>query len=68
MDQLLKDGYTDFVVLNGYDPFTMKKQINIHTKKPPSNEVIRMGGNPSLIFKQNGKIAYLVIDGSLIKL
>ncbi|MEQ8364435.1 MAG: M14 family zinc carboxypeptidase [Cyclobacteriaceae bacterium] len=68
IDQLLKDGYTDFVVLNGYDPFTMKKQINIHSKKPASNEVIRMGSNPSLIFKQNGKIAYLVINGSLIKL
>lgn len=68
LEQLLKEGYTDYVVLNGDDPFTMKKSIYVHKEMPITNEIIRMGGNPSLLFKQNGKIVYAVINGHLIKL
>jgi len=68
LEQSLKEGYTDFVVLTGYDPFTMKQRIHVHSKKPATNEAIRMGGNPSLLFKRNGEIAYAVINGCLIKL
>lgn len=68
VEQLLKDGYTDYIVLKDYDPFTMKKPIHVHTKMPVANETIRMGGDPSLLFKKNGKIIYSVINGHLIKL
>ncbi|MBK7653414.1 MAG: hypothetical protein IPJ20_25510 [Flammeovirgaceae bacterium] len=47
LEQLLKEGYTDYVVLKGDDPFTMKKSIHVHKEMPVTNEIIRMGGNPS---------------------
>lgn len=68
LEQLLKEGYTDYVVLEGYDFFTMKNTIQVHSKMPVANDKIRMGGNPSLLFKQNGKIAFVVVNGRLIKL
>lgn len=68
LEQLLKEGYTDYVVLNGYDPFTTKNSIQVHSKMPSTPEAIRMGGNPSLLFKLNGKIVFVVVNGHLIKL
>ena len=68
LNQLLRAGYTDFVVQRGFDPFAMKGPIRVHPTQPPGNETIRMGGSPSLLFRRNGVIAFVVINGQLIQL
>lgn len=45
---LMKAGYTDFVVKQGFIPYQLKTKVNIHPKAPSPNVEIRMGGNPSL--------------------
>ena len=66
VDALMNEGYTDFVVKQGFDPYQDKTKVNIHGRSPSSNVEIRMGGNPSLVFKRRGTIAYLLINGTLI--
>ena len=68
LNQLLRAGYTDFVVQRGFDPFAMKGPIRVHPTQPPGNETIRMGGSPSLLFRRNGVIAFVVINGQLVQL
>lgn len=67
LDQLLKEGITDFVVKEGFDPYTSTYKVNIHTATP-SNQELRMGGNPSLLFIKNGVREMALINGTLYPL
>ncbi len=64
-EKLFKEGYTDFVVKDGYDPFTHKYRFNVHARSINPIAEIRMGGNPSLLFKRDGKVEYAVVNGLL---
>ncbi len=64
---LLKDGYTDFIVEEGYDPFKNGYGVNIH-KKAPADQRIDMGQNPSLVLRRNNSAEYLLINGAIISL
>ncbi|MEQ9592770.1 MAG: hypothetical protein RLN86_09235, partial [Cyclobacteriaceae bacterium] len=66
--QLFREGYTDFIVAEGLDPFTTDFPFNIHQEKATSNEKMQMGGNPSLLFRKDGKIRYIVANGQLHKI
>jgi len=68
LEKLFKEGYTDFVVKEGYDPFTHKNKFNILTKSMVPTGEIRLGGNPSLLFKKNDKLEYVVVNGLLYPL
>lgn len=64
-EKLWKEGYTDFIVKEGFDPYTSNYKFNIHKEKAQANNEMRMGGNPSLVFKKGGKIEYAVVNGVL---
>ncbi len=68
LEKLLKDGYTDFVVKEGYDPFTSSLKVNIHDQSPQPTTTLRLGRNPSLLFKKNNQIEYALVNGNLISL
>lgn len=65
IEALMKRGYTDFVVKQGYDPYQNKAKVNIHAKAPAPNAEIRMGGNPSLVFRKDNIAVYVLINGVL---
>lgn len=65
--KLWSEGYTDFVVKEGYDPFESSYPFNIHTQRPRPSTEVRMGGNPSLLLLKDGKIAYKLVNGMLHK-
>ena len=67
-EALFKDGYTDFIVKEGFDPFTAKFRFNIHAKVPSTNNEVRIGGNPSLLFKKNGKVENVLVNGMIYDL
>jgi hypothetical protein len=64
-DKLWKEGYTDFVVREGFDPFESTYPFNVHERRAPANTELRMGGNPSLLLLKDGKIAYALVNGIL---
>ncbi|MEQ8303010.1 MAG: M14 family zinc carboxypeptidase [Cyclobacteriaceae bacterium] len=66
--QLFRQGYTDFIVTEGFDPFTSNVPFNIHEEEAPPNDKIQMGANPSLLFRKDGKIKYIVVNGQLHKI
>lgn len=61
----MKMGYTDFVVKQGYDPYQNRTKVNIHLRAPAPTAEIGMGVNPSLVFRKNNTIAYVLINGVL---
>lgn len=68
---LLKQGYTDFVVREKINPFglsSMLPVVNVHNTLPPEVKTLRLGGNPSLVFKRNGVVVAAVINGTLVRL
>lgn len=67
-DKLWKEGYTDFVVREGFDPFESKYPFNVHERRTQPNTEIRMGGNPSLLLFKDGKITYMLVNGILHKM
>ena len=67
VEALMKAGYTDFVVKQGFDPYRTKYKVNIHTSAPLPNNQIRMGGNPSLVLRKNTIIEYVLINGMLYR-
>jgi hypothetical protein len=67
-EALLKQGITDFIVQSGFNPFTSTFKFNIHSQSPASNNELRIGGNPSLVFAKNGVVEYVLINGVLSKL
>jgi hypothetical protein len=62
---LMKQGYTEFVVQQKADPFTIPKQVpvNVYSVLPEKDHFIRMGSNPSLVFKRNGVVTAVLING-----
>jgi hypothetical protein len=62
---LMKQGFTEFVVQQKTDPFTIPKQVpvNVYSVLPEKERIIRMGGNPSLVFKRNGGVTAVLING-----
>ena len=66
--KLFSNGYTDFIVTERFDSFTISYPFNIHQEKAASNDKIQMGGNPSLLFRKDGKIKYIVANGQLHKI
>ncbi|MBL7864671.1 MAG: peptidase M14 [Cyclobacteriaceae bacterium] len=67
LDQLMKDGFTDFVVKGPVNKFSQQVKVNIHGQQPTTNGDVQLGSNPSLIFRNGNKVEYLLINGSIIK-
>ncbi|MBX2965090.1 MAG: peptidase M14 [Cyclobacteriaceae bacterium] len=67
---LLKLGFTDFVVREPVDKFStnISPQVNIHNTMPAVVETLRLGSNPSLVFKVNDVVKAVVVNGQLIRL
>jgi len=66
-DKLWKEGFTEFVVKAGFDPYHSTYPFNVHTQRPPANDEVRMGGNPSLLFVKDGRMVYMLVNGILHK-
>lgn len=61
IDQLVLQGYTDFVVKGEVDRFGDPLKVNIQSAASPQE--IQLGANPSLLFWKNGVLEYVLING-----
>lgn len=61
IDQLVLQGYTDFVVKGEVDRFGDPVKVNIQSAASPQE--IQLGANPSLLFWKNGVLEYVLING-----
>lgn len=67
LNSLIRQGYTDFVVREKTDPFSVAGQFpaNVLTSLPDKNKPVQMGSNPSLVFKRNGVVTAVLINGTI---
>lgn len=61
IEQLVLQGYTDFVVKGEVDRFGDPVKVNIQSAATPQE--IQLGANPSLLFWRNGVLEYVLING-----
>jgi hypothetical protein len=68
---LLQQGFTDFVVhekVNPFVPAPLTLPVNLHNTLTPAVTALRLGANPSLVFRKNGVVEMAVVNGRLISL
>lgn len=65
---LLKLGFTDFIVVEPVDKFStvISLPVNIHSTMPAIIKTLRLGSNPSLVFKKDEVVKAVVVNGQLI--
>lgn len=63
IEQLMVQGYTDFVVKGDVDRFGDPPKVNIQPSAAPQE--IQIGANPSLLFWKEGVLEYVLINGKI---